>query len=101
MESVKEEASKVLNEFVGTAQILNGAIIQIEGNVADTGGGEAAIKLSEQRAKTVAVYLQNQDVDPTRFVIVGNGESKQIADNDTEEGKKQNRRTDVFFKIVE
>lgn len=96
-----EEASKVLNEFVGTAQILNGAIIQIEGNVADTGGGEAAIKLSEQRAKTVAVYLQNQDVDPTRFVIVGNGESKQIADNDTEEGKKQNRRTDVFFKIVE
>jgi len=96
-----EEASKVLSEFFGTAQILNGAIIQIEGNVAGKDGGEAAIKLSEQRAKTVAVYLQNQGVDPTRFVIIGNGESKQIADDSTEEGKKQNRRTDVFFKIVE
>lgn len=96
-----EEASKVLNEFVKTAQILNGSIIQIEGNVADTGGGQAAVKLSEQRAKTVATYLQSQGVDPTRFIIVGNGETNQIASNDTEEGKKKNRRTDVIFKIVE
>lgn len=97
------EASKLLNEFVKTAQILNGSIIQIEGNIADigSGDGEAGRKLSEQRAKTVATYLQSQGVDPTRFVIVGNGISKQIAKNDTEEGKKKNRRTDVIFKIVE
>ncbi|AEO93508.1 gp249 [Bacillus phage G] len=98
------EASKVLEEFVKTAQILNGSIIQIEGNVNNTGAGnDEAIskKLSEQRAKAVAMYLQQQGVDATRFVVVGNGTTKQIGDNNTEAGKAQNRRTDVFFKIVE
>lgn len=98
-----EEAAKVLNKFVETAKVLNGSIIQIEGNVNAVAGGDEAIsqKLSEQRAKTVATYLQQQGIDPTRFVIVGNGTSKQIGDNNTEEGKAQNRRTDVLFKVIE
>lgn len=98
-------ASKTLNEFVKTAQILNGSIIQIEGNIVDVGdtknNSEAGVKLSEQRAKTVATYLQSQGVDPTRFVIVGNGISNQIAPNNTPANMEQNRRTDIFFKIVE
>lgn len=99
------EASKALNEFVKTAQILNGSIIQIEGNIVDVGdtknNSEAGVKLSEQRAKTVATYLQSQGVDPTRFVIVGNGISKQIVPNNTPANMEKNRRTDIFFKIVE
>jgi ABC-type nitrate/sulfonate/bicarbonate transport system substrate-binding protein len=97
------QAGKVLDGFVKTAQILNGSIIQIEGNVADTGSGNdaASVKLSEQRAKTVAMYLQQNGVDPTRFVIVGNGTTKQVAPNNTPDGMKKNRRTDVFFKVVE
>lgn len=99
------EASKALNEFVKTAQILNGSIIQIEGNIVDVGdtknNSEAGVKLSEQRAKTVATYLQSQGVDPTRFVIVGNGVSNQVAPNDTPENMELNRRTDIFFKVVE
>jgi len=98
-----EQASKVLDEFVGIAKILNGSVIQIEGNINDTGIGEseAGKKLSYQRAKTVSEYLKHNDVDPSRFVIVGNGISKQVGDNKTEAGKQQNRRTDIFFKIVE
>lgn len=97
------QASKVLDEFVGIAKILDGSIIQIEGNINDTGIGEseAGKKLSHQRAKTVSEYLKMNDVDPTRFVIVGNGISKQVGDNKTEAGKQQNRRTDIFFKLVE
>lgn len=99
------EASKALNEFVKTAQILNGSIIQIEGNIVDVGdtknNSEAGVKLSEQRAKTVATYLQSQGVDPTRFVIVGNGVSNQIAPNDSPANMEKNRRTDIFFKVVE
>lgn len=98
-----KEASKVLDEFVGIAQILNGAIIQIEGNIADTGVGDSedGKKLSYQRAKTVAEYLKLNGVDPSRFVIVGNGISKQVSDNTTNEGKAQNRRTDIYFKVIE
>lgn len=97
------ETAKELNKFVEIAKIMDGAIIQIEGNVNAVSGGDEAVskKLSEQRAKTVATYLQQQGIDPTRFVIVGNGTSKQIGDNNTEEGKSLNRRTDVYFKVVE
>ena len=49
----------------------------------------------------VAKYLQNQGIDPSRFVIIGNGITKQIGDNSTEEGKQMNRRTDIAFKILE
>ena len=40
-------------------------------------------------------------IDPNRIIVIGNGSSKQIGDNNTEAGKIQNRRTDVFFKTVE
>jgi len=98
-----EKASQVLDEFVDIAKILDGSIIQIEGNINDTGIGEseAGLKLSQQRAKTVSEYLKMNGVDPSRFVVVGNGISKQTGDNNTEAGKQLNRRTDIFFKIVE
>ncbi len=103
---ILEDSYPQLQEFINTAKILDGTIIQIEGNVAnvDTGTNneeEINKKLSEQRAKSVANYLSANGIDPTRFVIVGNGTSKQIGDNSTEEGREQNRRTDVFFKRIE
>ncbi|AEO93509.1 gp250 [Bacillus phage G] len=97
----EDEAKKALNEFINIAQFLDGAIIQIEGNIAGKDNSEVGKQLSLQRAKTVAEYLKQQGVDPSRFVVVGNGTSKQIASNDTEEGMKKNRRTDIVFKIVE
>ena len=99
----QNEAAAALNEFVKIAKILDGSIIQVEGNIYDTGEGdnEAGRALSLQRAKMVAKYLQNQGIDPSRFVIIGNGITKQIGDNSTEEGKQMNRRTDIAFKVLE
>ena len=101
----QEEATKVLNEFVNTAKMLNGSIIKVEGNLANVSGSKASspedIKLTEQRAKTVANYLISQGIDASRFVIVGNGINNQIADNSTEEGRKKNRRTDIKFLLLE
>lgn len=100
---IREESYESLNEFAEIGSILNGAIIQIEGNVADVGtpNPEVEKKLSFERAKAVATYLQVQGVDSSRFVILGNGISKQIGDNNTKEGQEMNRRTDIFFKVVE
>ena len=101
----QEEATKILNEFVNTAKMLNGSIIKVEGNLANVSGSKTSspedIKLTEQRAKTVANYLISQGIDASRFVIVGNGINNQIADNSTEEGRKQNRRTDIKFLLLE
>lgn len=96
------EATQKLDEFIEIAKALDGTIIQIEGNIASTSeASEAGQMLSENRAKTVAKYFQANGIDPDRIIVIGNGSSKPVGDNNTEEGKIMNRRTDVFFKTVE
>lgn len=96
-----KEASKALNEFIKIAQSLDGAIIQIEGNIASDNPTEAGRKLSEQRATTVKKYFIANGIDPDRIISIGNGAEKPLAKNDTEEHKAMNRRTDFYFKIIE
>ncbi len=53
------------------------------------------INLSKKRAQAVADYLINEHgFDKNRFIIIGNGPDKPIADNSTDEGRGKNRRTD-------
>ena len=89
-----------LNEFAKVAETLNGVYIQIEGNTAHVDGGDNGIDFSHKRALSVAKYLQALGLDPERFIIVGNGDTKPIADNETEEGRAANRRTEVYFKVI-
>ena len=96
---ISEESYPALNEFADIAKILDGVFIQIEGNTAKVPDSDGKA-FSEKRANSIAKYLQAQGVDASRFIIVGNGDSNPIGDNNTEEGKAANRRTDIFFKIV-
>jgi NitT/TauT family transport system substrate-binding protein len=98
--SIAPESYAALQEFYKTANILNGTVIQIEGNTDNTGDTQLNQTHSEKRARSISMYLQSQGLDPSRFVVVGNGSSKPIADNNTEEGRAANRRTDVYFKAV-
>ena len=94
------EASKVLKEFVDIAKTLDGTIIQIEGNINTKNASAEGIMLSENRAKTVRDFFVANGIDPNRIIVIGNGNSKMIADPDSEDAY-MNRRTDVFFKIIE
>lgn len=99
------EASKVLNEFIDVAKLLDGTIIQIEGNTDPNPNtdptDEANILLSKQRAETVKQYFIANGISADRIIVVGNGSSKPIVENDTAEHRAMNRRTDVSFKIIE
>lgn len=96
---ISEESYEMLNEFAETAKILDGVFIQIEGNTAKVPNSDG-VEFSKKRANSVARYLQSQGIDSSRLIIVGNGDTKPKGDNNTEEGKVLNRRTDVFFKVV-
>lgn len=98
--AISSDSFATLMEFANTAKILNGVVIQIEGNTDSNGDANLNKELSQSRAKSVATFLQMQGVDPTRFVIIGNGQDKPKGDNETEEGRQMNRRTDIFFKVV-
>ncbi len=73
--------------------------IQINGHTDDQGTDEDNLVLSNNRAKAVYDYLVSAGIAPDRLNYSGYGESKPIADNSTEEGRQQNRRTD--FVIIE
>jgi len=68
------------------------ATVLIEGHTDSKGSDAYNLKLSDRRAKSVYDYLTSRGVDPGRLSSIGKGESMPIADNDTEEGRQQNRR---------
>ncbi len=95
------EATASLQEFIDIAKTLDGAIIQIEGNTASDNDSAEGIALSQQRAETVKQYFIVNGINADRIISVGNGGTKPVAPNDTEENMQKNRRTDISFKLVE
>lgn len=99
------KATAELDAFIKNAKILNGSIIVIEGNTdpnPDTDPtDEYNIQLSKSRADTVKQYFILNGIEADRIITLGNGSSKPMYDNDTEEHRALNRRTDVSFKVIE
>lgn len=73
--------------------------IEIRGHTDSTGSVAYNQALSERRAERVYNYLVEHGIDPARLSKVGFGKTQPIADNATEEGRRQNRRID--FRILE
>ena len=70
------------------------AKIIIEGHADATGNDGINIPLSELRASQILDYLIKAGISPERLSIVGYGSSQPIGDNDTDDGRAQNRRVD-------
>lgn len=67
-----------------------------------TGDPEYNLKLSRQRAQNVKAYILEQSrIDPDRILENWYGATNFIADNDTEEGRKKNRRVEIAIGLLE
>lgn len=95
-----DEAYAIMDEFVSIANTLDGAIIQVEGNINARNYSESGQALSLERAKAVAKYFIACGIDPNRIITVGNGNTAMVTDPAAPDAYL-NRRTDVFFKIIE
>ncbi len=71
--------------------------IEIAGYTDNVGNEIQNAILSEQRAKAVCDYLITKSIDPGRITHKGYGSTNAIAPNETEEGRKQNRRVEFKF----
>lgn len=69
--------------------------VELGGHTDGKGGDAYNQALSERRACSVARYLKGHGIDAGRMSPVGYGESKPIADNETDEGREQNRRVEL------
>ncbi len=68
----------------------------IEGHTDNVGDFDANMKLSKDRAAAVKSYLvDKKGIAADRLETMGQGESRPVADNDTEEGRAKNRRVEI------
>jgi NitT/TauT family transport system substrate-binding protein len=84
--------------FANTAKEFRETRVRIEGNTDNVGSAAYNVKLSNARARSVAVYLAAKyGFDPNRFVIRGHGFDNPVPGcekNATEECRAKNRRTE-------
>jgi OOP family OmpA-OmpF porin len=96
----------IQTEYYGLLQQVQQALsifpddnIVIEGHTDSTGSDELNLRLSRERADSVAQYLiANLGMSQARVKSVGYGKNRPIANNETSEGRALNRRIDVVIK---
>jgi outer membrane protein OmpA-like peptidoglycan-associated protein len=71
--------------------------ILVEGHTDDRGGHKFNDELSLRRAESVKNYLAKRGISIDRVKTVGYGKRKPIAPNDTEFGRRLNRRTEIVI----
>ena len=93
--TLKPEAYTVLDELVEYLNRKDDEKIEIGGHTDNVGKPEANMTLSTNRANTVRAYLLTKGISSDRVTSKGYGLTMPIADNDDEEGRQMNRRTEV------
>ena len=89
-----------LNEIAGVLQEYPSTRVDVVGHASADGPGDYNMRLSEQRANTVANYFVSRGVEAVRISAYGRGETQPIASNDTQAGRAANRRVEVLLTPV-
>jgi outer membrane protein OmpA-like peptidoglycan-associated protein len=93
--AIRPESLARLDSVVEYMAHKPSAHIEISGHTDNVGDPKKNKALSEKRAQSCRDYLISKGVDGTRLTAVGYGDEKPIASNDTEEGRKKNRRIEA------
>ena len=88
----------VLDAIVRSLKEQPNVKVRIEGHTDADGDDKDNLLLSQKRALAVMNYLTREGISPARLDYAGYGETKQLSDNKTTEGKAKNRR--VEFLVV-
>ena len=95
--TLKPESDKEIARIVALMIDDPSLEYEVQGHTDNTGNAASNLKLSQKRAQAVVDRMVKLGVPKERLTAVGKGQDEPIADNDTEEGRAQNRRV-VFVK---
>lgn len=86
-----------LRKFADNLKKNDGTVLEIIGHTDSTGNDRINDPLSLNRAKSVCDFLKGHGVSPERMKYEGRGSHEPVATNATNEGKRKNRRVEVYI----
>lgn len=86
---------QVLNSVGMVLKEFDKTVVEVAGHADSVGADDKNMELSQRRASSVSSYLGAQGVDGQRLITVGHGETRPIGNNDTPDGRQQNRRVEI------
>jgi outer membrane protein OmpA-like peptidoglycan-associated protein len=94
-DQLTNKAKQKLDSFIQYALNKSISTIQIDGHTDNSGSSAMNQSLSDLRAKRVADYLREHGLGHLSIETAGFADTAPIAENETAEGKKRNRRTEI------
>ncbi|MFC2127601.1 thrombospondin type 3 repeat-containing protein [Bacteroidota bacterium] len=91
------DSYSILNEIANIMLEYPNTQFQIDGHTDNKAPSYYNMELSERRAESVLTYLTGMGVNTFRLYSQGFGEEKPTHSNDTEQGRKFNRRVEINF----
>jgi OmpA-OmpF porin, OOP family len=96
--NIDPDSAGLLDRLIETALRCPTTTIEIAGHTDSAGEDAANQALSEKRAQAVIDYLVKAGLPANRFTAVGYGSTQPVADNESDEGKAQNRRIEFLVR---
>ena len=98
--TLKKDSKKTVKSIYTLLKAYPEMIIELRGHTDNsnrTNDPDYNIKLSQKRADAVKTALVKMGISGNRIESIGFGDQFPVADNTTEDGKKQNRRTEFII----
>lgn len=96
---LRPEAEEVLKNLAIVLKEADVKAFEIDGHTDSDASDEYNQALSEKRANAVKDFLASQGLT-SEITIIGYGESRPVASNDTPEGKQKNRRVEILIPTI-
>ena len=96
---VRPEAERALASLATVLKEADVKAFEIDGHTDSDASDEYNQALSEKRANAVKDFLASQGLT-SEITIIGYGESRPVAANDTPEGKQKNRRVEILIPTI-
>ncbi len=93
---LSDDSKQALKSFASLMTDLPDTDITIWGHTDNTGSASVNEKLSKNRAESVSDYLKSCGIEKGRMHSEGKSFNMPVADNETAEGRAQNRRVEVY-----
>lgn len=96
--TIETQSQSVIDEIANALVQCPDARFEISGHTDSQGSEESNMVLSQGRADAVLTALLDRRILTSKMISKGYGETRPIANNETEEGRAQNRR--IEFRLI-